>query len=137
MADERSCTRTIVALVVAAVTCLSLSLARADQKVRIAYISDSPGSSAPYWIAKEAGLYQKHGLDVELIFINGSTRGVQSLVAGDIDFAGAVGTSAINGKLAGGDIVIIDSLVNTLPYYIIGRPDIKSPENLKGRTLAT
>ena len=59
MADERSCTRTIVALVVAAVTCLSLSLARADQKVRIAYISDSPGSSAPYWIAKEAGLYQE------------------------------------------------------------------------------
>src|SRR5688500_20316123 len=108
MADERSCTRTIVALVVAAVTCLSLSLARADQKVRIAYISDSPGSSAPYWIAKEAGLYKKYGLDVELIFINGSTRGVQSLVAGDIEFAGAVGTSAINGKLAGGDIVIID-----------------------------
>ncbi len=137
MADERSCTSTIVALMVAAVTCLSLSLARADQKVRIAYISDSPGSSAPYWIAKEAGLYKRHGLDVELIFINGSTRGVQSLVAGDIDFAGAVGTSAINGKLAGGDIVIIDSLVNTLPYYIIGRPDIKSPENLKGRTLAT
>jgi ABC-type nitrate/sulfonate/bicarbonate transport system substrate-binding protein len=75
MADERSCTRTIVALMVAAVTCLSLSLARADQRVRIAYISDSPGSSAPYWIAKEAGLYKKHGLDVELIFINGSTRG--------------------------------------------------------------
>ena len=109
----------------------------ASAKVRLAYISDSPGSSAPYWIAKEAGLYKQHGLDVELIFINGSTRGVQSLVAGDIEFAGAVGTSAINGKLAGGDIVIIDSLVNTLPYYIIGSPKIKSPEDLKGRTLAT
>lgn len=111
--------------------------AKASDKVRMAYISDSPGSSAPYWIAKEAGLYKKYGLDVELIFINGSTRGVQSLVAGDIEFAGAVGTSAINGKLAGGDIVIIDSLVNILPYYIIGSPKIKSPEDLKGRTLAT
>jgi NitT/TauT family transport system substrate-binding protein len=109
----------------------------AAEKIRMAYISDSPGSSAPYWIGKEAGLYNKHGLDVELIFINGSTRGVQSLIAGDIDFAGAVGTSAINGKLAGGDIRIVDSLVNTLPYYIIGRPEIKSPEDLKGRTLAT
>ena len=47
------------------------------------------------------------------------------------------GRSAIDAKLAGGDIVIFDSLVNTLPYYIIGKPDIKSPENLKGRTLAT
>ncbi|HWH78226.1 MAG TPA: ABC transporter substrate-binding protein, partial [Candidatus Binatus sp.] len=65
------------------------------------------------------------------------TRGIQSLVAGDLDFASAVGTSAINGKLAGGDIAIVDSLVNTLPYYIIGRPDIKSPEELKGRILAT
>src|SRR6266508_4308258 len=111
--------------------------AKASEKVRMAYISDSPGSSAPYWIAKEAGLYKKYGLDTELIFINGSTRGIQSLVAGDIYFAGAVGTSAINGKLAGGDIVIFDSLVNTLPYYIIGKPDIRSPEDLKGRTLAT
>lgn len=109
----------------------------AAEKVRLAYISDSPGSSAPYWIAKDAGLFKKYGLDTELIFINGSTRGIQSLVAGDIEFAGAVGTSAINGKLAGGDIVIFDSLVNTLPYYIIGKPDIRSPEDLKGRTLAT
>lgn len=110
---------------------------RADQKLRMAYISDSPGSSAPYWIAKEAGLFKKQRLDVELIFINGSTRGIQSLVAADIDFASAVGTSAINAKLAGGDVVIFDSLVNTLPYYIIGKPDIKSPEDLNGRTLAT
>ena len=130
-------TQAIAVLIVAATSLFVPAPTRADQKIRMAYISDSPGSSAPYWIAKEAGLYKKYGLDVELIFINGSTRGVQSLVAGDIEFAGAVGTSAINGKLAGGDIVIIDSLVNTLPYYIIGSPKIKSPEDLKGRTLAT
>ena len=109
----------------------------AAENIRLSYISDSPGSSAPYWIAKEAGFYKKYGLDVEPIFINGSTRGIQSLIAGDLDFTGAVGTSAINGRLAGGDIFIIDSLVNTLPYYILGSPKIKSPEDLKGRTLAT
>ena len=48
---------------------------QAADKVRFAYISDSPGSSAPYWIAKEAGIFKKYGLDTELIFINGSTRG--------------------------------------------------------------
>jgi ABC-type nitrate/sulfonate/bicarbonate transport system substrate-binding protein len=109
----------------------------AADKVRFAYISDSPGSSAPYWIAKEAGIFKKYGLDTELIFINGSTRGVQSMIAGEIDFAGAVGTSAMNGAMAGGDVVIVDSLVNTLPYYIIGKPSIKSPEDLKGRAAAT
>ncbi|HSF56724.1 MAG TPA: ABC transporter substrate-binding protein [Candidatus Binatia bacterium] len=111
--------------------------AQAADKVRFAYISDSPGSSAPYWIAREAGIFKKYGLDTELIFINGSTRGIQSMIAGDIDFAGAVGTSAMNGAMAGGDVVIVDSLVNTLPYYIIGKPDIKSAEDLKGRAAAT
>ncbi len=132
-----SAKRAIIALLVAAACAGLVAPLSAQEKVRLAYISDSPGSSAPYWIAKEAGLYKKHGLDVDLIFINGSTRGVQSLIAGDLEFAGAVGTSAINGKLAGGDILIVDSLVNTLPYYIIGKPEIKSPEDLKGRTLAT
>jgi len=127
----------MVSVIIAAVFFGPLAPAHGDQKVGMAYISDSPGSSAPYWIAKDAGLFKKYGLDVELVFINGSTRGIQSLVAGDIEFAGAVGTSAINGKLAGGDIVIVDSLVNTLPYYIIGNPKIKSPEDLRGRILAT
>lgn len=127
----------LTAIALATMFVLPAASARAEHKLRMAYISDSPGSSSPYWIAKEAGLFNKQGLDVELIFINGSTRGIQSLVAGDIDFASAVGTSAINGKLAGGDIVIFDSLVNTLPYYIIGKPEIKSPEDVKGRTLAT
>ncbi|MGH7931509.1 MAG: ABC transporter substrate-binding protein, partial [Candidatus Binatia bacterium] len=68
--------------------------------------------------------------------INGSTRGIQSLIAGDLNFTGAVGTSAINGRLAGGDIAIINSLVNTLPYYIVGKPEIKSPEELKGKSAA-
>lgn len=130
-------TSTLAVLIGALLSLLPFTSAHAGEKIHISYISDSPGSSAPYWIAKEVGLYKKYGLDVDLIFINGSTRGIQSLIAGDLDFTGAVGTSAINGKLAGGDIFIIDSLVNTLPYYIIGKPDIKSPENLKGRTLAT
>ncbi|TAK06085.1 hypothetical protein EPO44_05825 [bacterium] len=57
-------------------------------------------------------------------------------MAGDVSFSSAVGMAAINGKLAGADIAIISSLTNTLPYYIIGRPEIASPEALKGKTAA-
>lgn len=137
MSYSKRAWRVILAALQCALSIASLSSVWAEEHVRLAYISDSPGSSAPYWIAKEAGLFKKYGLDAELIFINGSTRGIQSLIAGDLDFAGAVGTSAINGRLAGGDVLIVDSLVNTLPYYILARPEIKSPEDLKGRTLAT
>jgi NitT/TauT family transport system substrate-binding protein len=53
-----------------------------------------------------------------------------------LSFTEAVGTSAINGKIAGGNIAIVNGLVNTLPYYIVSHPSIKSPEDLKGRTAA-
>jgi NitT/TauT family transport system substrate-binding protein len=102
----------------------------------LAYISDSANASPAYWVAKERGIFRKHGLDIELIYISGSTRGIQSLIAGDVAFVGAVGTSAIYGRLAGGDIAIVNSLTNTLPYYIIGKPEIKSPEGIKGRSAA-
>jgi len=103
-------------------------------KTYLAYISDSPTSTAAFWVAKDGGIFARYGLDIELIFISGSTRGIQSLIAGDVSFVGATGTAVINGKLAGSDIAIISSLTNTLPYYIIGNPAIKSPENLKGKS---
>ena len=113
------------------------STARAGNKVNLAYVSDAPGSSVAYWVAKDTGLFKKHGLDMDMIFINGSTRTVQSLIAGDLYFAGAVGTSAINGRMAGGDIAIINDLVNTLPYYLVGKPQIRSPKDLQGKSAAT
>lgn len=101
-----------------------------------AYISDSTNSSVISWIAKDAGIFKKHGLDLDLIFINGSVRAIQSLVAGDLGYSGAVGTAVINAKIAGADIAIIQSQMNTLPYFIIGNPNTKSPEGLKGRSAA-
>src|SRR5512134_3855366 len=108
----------------------------AHAKSYIAYISDSTNSSVIYWIAKEAGILKKHGLDLDLIFLNGSVRGIQSLIAGDLSYSGAVGTAVINAKLAGGDVAIIQSQMNTLPYFIIGNANIKSPEALRGRAAA-
>jgi NitT/TauT family transport system substrate-binding protein len=108
----------------------------AEARTYVAYISDSTNASVIYWVAKEAGIFKKHGLDLELIFINGSVRGIQSLLAGDLGYSGAVGTAAINAKLAGGDIAIIQSQMNTLPYFIVGNPNIKSPEELKGKSAA-
>jgi len=102
----------------------------------IAYISDSTNSSSITWIAKEAGIFKKHGLNLDTIFINGSVRGIQSLIAGDLGYSGAVGTAVINAKLAGGDVAILQSQMNTLPYFIIGNANIKSPEMLKGRAAA-
>jgi NitT/TauT family transport system substrate-binding protein len=128
-----------VALALLVYFCLSILIAKdsdAQGKLLYAYISDSPSSSVPVWIAKETGIFKKYGLDVDLVFIDGSTRGIQSLLAGDLSFTEAVGTSAINGRIAGGDIAIVNGVVNTLPYYVVGKPVIRSREDLKGRTAA-
>ena len=71
----------------------------AQAKSYIAYISDSTSSSVIYWLAKEVGIFKKHGLDLDTIFINGSVRGIQSLIAGDLGYSGAVGTAVINANL--------------------------------------
>ena len=126
----------ILSVPVAALILLSSAATSVHAKSYIAYISDSTSSSVVYWVAKEAGIFRKHGLDLETIFIDGSVRGIQSLVAGDLGYSGAVGPAVINAKLAGADIAIIQSQVNTLPYFIVGNANIKSPEDLKGRTAA-
>ena len=130
----RNCSR--VAIVLCYLAFAGGPTRMAEAKSYVAYISDSPASASTYWVAQDAGILKKHGLDVDLIFINGSTRGIQSLIAGDVSFSSGVGTAVINGKLAGGDIAIINSLTNTLPYYVFGKPEIKSPEDLKGRPAA-
>ena len=56
------------------------------EKSRVAIVSPSPNLSMP-WVAKEAGIFSKHGLDVDVILLTGSPRLVQSLIAGDVDYA--------------------------------------------------
>ena len=85
-------------------------------KSYMAYISQSADTSAPYWEAQDAGFFKKHGLDIESVFISSSVMATQSLMAGDIQFTAAGGTAAVNGKLAGGDIAIINSLET--PFHI-------------------
>jgi NitT/TauT family transport system substrate-binding protein len=128
--------RRFVTLSAALLLLTAVSPYSARAKSYIAYISDSTNSSVIYWIAKEAEIFKKHGLDLDTIFINGSVRGIQSLIAGDLSYSGAVGTAAINAKLAGGDVAIIQSQMNTLPYFILGNANIKSAEALRGRAAA-
>src|SRR3990172_11654646 len=119
---------------------LSLTLVvpgSAQTKLTVAYVSNSPGNQALYWVAKEAGIYKKHGLDVELIYVEGSSRAAQTLLSGDVNFATVAGSAAINAKLAGGDISILNSIMNALPYYVVANPEVKGPEDLKGRAAAT
>ncbi len=105
----------------------------AGQKINTAYISTTPGSSTVIWVAKDTRIFDKHGLDATVIFISGSVRGIQSILAGEIPIGEGGGPGLTSARLAGGDVVAIAGNVNVLPYYLVAHPSIKRAEDLRGK----
>jgi len=93
------------------------------------------GTYLPLWVTDAVGLYKKYGLDVELVYIAGDSRITSAMLAGQTPIAGP-GTSIVAAAVRGGDAVIIATMVNTLPHYMMARPEIKTKQDLKGKRVA-
>ncbi len=104
------------------------------RKVRAAFTSFA-GSQAPPWIAKEAGLFKKNGLDVELVMLRGGVQGLNALFAGELSFLQISGSTTVSAAVAGGDSVIIATTVGTLVQNFVARPEIEKPEQLRGKAV--
>jgi NitT/TauT family transport system substrate-binding protein len=105
----------------------------AADKLNTAYISTTPGSSSVLWVAKDAKIFDKYGIDATVIFISGSIRGIQAILAGEIPIGEGGGPGLASARLAGGDVIAIAGNVNVLPYYLVAQPSIKKPEDLRGK----
>jgi NitT/TauT family transport system substrate-binding protein len=105
----------------------------AAERIHTAYFSPAPGASAVIWVAKEARLFEKHGLDVAPVLIPSSVRTLQAILAGESVIAESAGPAAASARLAGGDIVALAGSVNILTYYFVTLPGITRPEDLKGK----
>ena len=90
----------------------------------------------PAWIAKETGLFTKNGLDVQLVYFTGGTTAAMALVSGDIAISQNAGPEIVNAHLAGSDPVFVAGGTVTLDWWLMGRPEIKSPAQLKGGSVA-
>jgi len=105
----------------------------AAERLYTAYFSPAPGGSSVIWVAKEARLFEKHGLDVAPVLIPSSVRTLQAVIAGESAIAESAGPAVASARLAGGDIVALAGSVNILTYYFVTLPSIKRPEDLKGK----
>jgi ABC-type nitrate/sulfonate/bicarbonate transport system substrate-binding protein len=103
-------------------------------KIRVGYPSPS-ASMYPLFATKEAGLFERHGLDAELIYIQG-VQMVQVHVAGGLDFTGTSGIVTLQSSVSGADIVLLANSIDTHLMKIIVHPSITSPAGLKGKSLA-
>ncbi len=102
------------------------------EKVRVIY-SAIGASQSSIWIPYEAGIFRKHGLDVELLYVGGGGRAAQVVQSGEVPIGIFTGGSVVSADLAGGDLVTIASGMNALPFFLIARPEIRQIEELKGK----
>ena len=102
------------------------------EKLRITY-SAIAGSQASFWIPYEAGIFRKHGLDVELLYVGGGGRAAQVVQSGEVPIGTFTGGAVVNANLAGGDLVIIASSLNVFTFVVMAKPEIRRVEELKGK----
>lgn len=107
----------------------------AQPKVLLGYSSLS-SNQTPIWVAKEEGFYKRFGADVDLILIEGGTRGAQALISGDLPMIGMAGQAVISARARGADLVVVAGVVNKMNYILVGAPSVKTPEDLKGKRIA-
>jgi NitT/TauT family transport system substrate-binding protein len=106
------------------------------KKLRWGVTSISASQWIP-WIAKEAGIYEKNGLDVELILLKGSGQTSTAILGGSIYAAPVALPTVMLADLSGADLVNIAHTVPGVQSKLVVRQEIKRPEDLKGKRVAT
>ncbi len=113
------------------------SVSAQDKKashLTISYPSIS-GAQAVLWIAKETGIFQKNGLDIDLVYISGGPRSVAALLSGQLQVIGTGGNALVAANLKGArDTVLIATTYNTLVFSLMTRADLKEPKDLRGKS---
>lgn len=102
------------------------------EKVRVALGSISVNSSV-IPIGQQAGLFAKHGVDVEPIYFGGGMNSLAAVTSNSVQFLAAGSTATISARLGGVDIVMLSVQSNKFDYSVFTAPEVKSPQDLKGK----
>ena len=104
------------------------------RKLRVAITSLS-GSMAVPWLARDAGIFKKHGLEVEVIATPSGVEGMSALIAGEITFLQIAGATTVSAAVGGADVVVIGTTIGTLVQNLMVRPEIEKSEQLRGKSI--
>jgi ABC-type nitrate/sulfonate/bicarbonate transport system substrate-binding protein len=126
-------------VVFALAVCAAAQSAAAQQKIAPpqildikAGISDPVNTVLAWYMARAAGLYGAQGLNVEILNMNGGSRGAEELQAARIDVMHVGLSSVVKVNQAGGDLRVIGSLSNVIRFTFFSAPGIKTAADLKG-----
>jgi NitT/TauT family transport system substrate-binding protein len=126
----------LVTLTVFTVWLGSLERARSAEATRfLVSYGGTAGYQLPLWVNKEFGFSKKYGVDLEIILIQAGSPNIQALVGGSLQLTQTAASSAVIGASQGAPVVIVATLENKLPMLLISRPEIKDPQQLRGRVI--
>ena len=104
------------------------------QKLVIGYAAPV-ASLAMIDVMKKSGLFKKHGLDVELVFIPGSGVLTAAMVSGQVPLTFLAGAATVTSAIGGADTVLLSCAINTLFWRLFSVPEIKTVADLKGKRI--
>src|SRR4030095_7872628 len=113
---------------------LQFTSAVAAEKMTVAYATLGPALS-PGWVTSDKGIWRKHGLDVDLVYLGGGSRSVPALLSGSIQLFFGSDTAAYVAAIQGAKIVQLRVTMNTLGYFLMTTPEIRSIADLRGKVL--
>jgi len=126
--------RTIVKF---AVVCMIVFLSApigAQMPVRINWTAVT-GAQSGMFMAQQEGLFKKNGLDVELIHIASSSRGIQAILAGEIAFSFMDGSNAAQANLKGANLALVAGATNRQVFSLMANANFKRIADLKGKKI--
>ena len=110
------------------------SQAKALKKIRVGVPSVGMGNIIIF-VTKEAKLFEKHGLDAEVIVVQGSGVASKAMIGGSLQIAPVATPTVINADLAGSDMVILAHTMPGVVHALMVKPEIKRVEDLKGKKI--
>src|ERR687895_707250 len=92
--------------------------------------------SGVLFVARDAGIFQKHGLDATVVNVRNAQVGMSALASGETQFHVGSATGSSIGAMAGGvDLAFIAGLINKLDGTFVVSPKVRAPEDLKGKRI--
>jgi len=112
--------------------------AAAEERVKLPVSASSKTLGySPLWVAARQGFFERQGLDIQPVLVQGAEKSLMALVGGSVVIAGAAADAPITAVERGADLVSIGGVINGLTHMIVGGKNYKTYEDLRGATLGS
>jgi len=91
--------------------------------------------SAILWIAQGQGLFAKHGIEVETIYLRSSNLQMAALATGEVQISNSGGAPVLSTVAGGQELKIVAMPTSQLPYDLVMKPEIREAKELRGKRL--